>query len=173
MSTTFELIRGARELAETGSMGFDDDAGLDAWQANVRAWALASGDKFPALRAVLTRVDAEAEMFRAEAARLTAAANRATRIRERIEAVTEALLREHVELTGVRKVPTSDGGWIKLAERRGETVEVEDVAFLDPAYVRVKIEPDKVTIKAELKAGRPVAGAKLVEHTTESVTWSR
>ena len=35
MATTYELIERARNLAALGSQGFDDDAGMDAWLAEM------------------------------------------------------------------------------------------------------------------------------------------
>lgn len=177
-TTTTDLIQGARDLAHTASQGFDvgedgTSPGEAAWLAEVETWAALTGDKFAACRHVIARFNADAGLYRAEAARLTAAADRAAKVAERVEQRVEALLRERLALTGEAKVSTSDGGWCKLASRKSVSVEVEDVDALDPAYVRVVKSADKALIGQELKAGRPVAGAVLVERSSESVAWSR
>tara|TARA_R110000868_G_C10773061_1_gene754867 strand:- start:50 stop:586 length:537 start_codon:yes stop_codon:yes gene_type:complete len=178
MATTRDLLAGARELADAGAHGFDvaEDGtcpGQDAWDAAVLAWVADSGDKFLALRAVRTRLEYEAKMLADEADRLKQASVRAGKGADRLAQLTEALLREHLELQGGDKVSLSDGGWVALRSRKSVSVEVENVDALDPAYIRVKREADKTLIGQELKAGRPVAGAVLVERATESVAWSR
>lgn len=173
MSSTLDLINGARALADAGAMGFDDDAGFDAWANACRTLAEESGEKFLALRAVRTRLEYEAKMLADEADRLKQASVRAGKGADRLAQLTEALLREHLELQGGDKVSLSDGGWVALRSRKSVSVEVENVDALDPAYVRVKREADKTLIGQELKAGRPVAGAVLVERVSESVVWSK
>ena len=178
MGHTADLLAGARDLADTAAQGFDllDDGTCpaeDAWNAAVRSWAQASGSQFEALRAVRTRLEAEARMLADEADRLKAASVRASKGADRLAQLTELLLREHLALSGGDKVALSDGGWVALRSRKSVSVEVEDVDALDPSFVRIVKSADKVTIGAELKAGRPVAGAVLVEKTTETVTWSK
>ena len=178
MASTYELVEAARKLTGQAMDGFDVEAdgtspGEAAWDEAVKAFALESGDKFAALRAVMTRAEVEADAYKSEAMRLQAACARASKVAERVAGLAEALLREHVELTGVAKVPTQDGGWVALRSRTSQAVEIVDDAALTPAWVRMTVEPDKAAIRRELLAGREVAGAVLVEKTTETVTWSK
>ena len=50
-----------------------------------------------------------------------------------------------------------------ISWRKSESVAVEDASALPQDYQRVKIEADKAKIKAALKAGTELAGAKLVQ----------
>lgn len=54
---------------------------------------------------------------------------------------------------------------VRLYPERDESVEVYDESLLVDHYMRVKIvrEPDKVGIKAALKSGREVQGARIVK----------
>jgi hypothetical protein len=54
---------------------------------------------------------------------------------------------------------------VRLYPDRDESVEVYDESLLVDHYMRVKIirEPDKVGIKAALKSGREVQGARIVK----------
>jgi len=54
---------------------------------------------------------------------------------------------------------------VRLYPERDESVEVYDESLLVDRYMRVKIvrEPDKVGIKAALKSGRDVQGARIVK----------
>jgi hypothetical protein len=146
---------------------------MDVWIADVHSFANESGDKFAALRAVITRANNEASMFLYEAQRLTQASLRAGKIAARVEWIAESLLREHVALTGIRRVDTRDGGWIKLAECKSQSVECDDASLLPESLLRVKIEPNRVEIKKALVAGVAVPGCRMVDSLTESVTWSK
>lgn len=59
------------------------------------------------------------------------------------------------------KTPT-----LKINFRKSDTVEIENEALLDTAFLVTKttVTPDKVAIKKAIKAGEFVTGAVLVEH---------
>lgn len=50
--------------------------------------------------------------------------------------------------------------------KNAPSVEVFDEDKLPPGYIRVKCEPDKTRIKAALKAGEEVPGARFADPTT-------
>ena len=52
---------------------------------------------------------------------------------------------------------------VSISYRKSESVEVADVEFLSPEYLKFKPEADKTKIKEALKAGEVVEGAMLVE----------
>lgn len=173
MPTSHEIILQARHLAAIGSNGFESDEDFDAWQAQVDALGHTVADK------VLARKHAEvglrdfAVSIRESAERMLGAAKRIEAEADRVDAGTLGLLRENVAAGGAARVNTADGGWAKLAVRKSESVEVDDPEALPPAFVRTKTEPDKAAIKAALKAGDKVPGARLVENEKEGVAWSR
>lgn len=55
------------------------------------------------------------------------------------------------------------GKTIKLSLRKSDKVEVYDIDLLGDEYKTVKTEPNKVAIKRDIKNGKEIEGAKLVE----------
>lgn len=55
---------------------------------------------------------------------------------------------------------------VAVSFRRSESVEIADEAVIPKEYLREKVEvvPDKVALKAALKAGAEIAGVALVEN---------
>jgi hypothetical protein len=75
-------------------------------------------------------------------------------------------LSEHMAAGGITEIKDERGIFkATLAVGRDEAVEVFDDAQVPAEYIRTvtKTEPDKAAIKAAIKAGAEVAGAKLVK----------
>lgn len=75
-------------------------------------------------------------------------------------------LAEHMAALGISEIKDERGLFkASLAVGRDEAVEVFDAEQVPADFVRVvtKTEPDRVAIKAAIKAGTEVAGAKLVK----------
>jgi hypothetical protein len=75
-------------------------------------------------------------------------------------------LAEHMAALGITEIKDERGVFkASLAVGRDEAVEVFDAGQVPADFVRTvtKTEPDKALIKAEIKAGRDVAGARLVK----------
>lgn len=71
----------------------------------------------------------------------------------------------HMAACGIQKLSSDDGLTVKLDMGRDESVEIYDPAMLDMHYLRevpAKYEPDKILIKAALKDGHDVQGARLI-----------
>ncbi len=52
---------------------------------------------------------------------------------------------------------------VKISYRKGERVEIDNMAELPPDCIRVKKEPDRVAIRQAIKQGREIDGAHLEE----------
>jgi glutamate-1-semialdehyde aminotransferase len=70
-------------------------------------------------------------------------------------------LHQAMQVFGIDKLDLGTAG--KVSYRRSESVIVEDVNNLDRAFCKVKLEADKVAIKAAIKAGQEVQGAYIEE----------
>lgn len=75
-------------------------------------------------------------------------------------------LRTHMAAAGITSIKSDDGTFsAKLEIGRDESVEVFDAAQLTPVFLRevpATYEPDKTAIKAALKLGKDVPGARIV-----------
>jgi hypothetical protein len=91
-------------------------------------------------------------------ARVKAQRNRVTWLR--------CYLAEHMAALGITEIKDERGVFkATLAVGRDEAVEVFDESQLSFAFIRAvtKTEPDRAAIKAAIKSGMEVAGAKLVK----------
>ena len=71
----------------------------------------------------------------------------------------------HMAACGIQKLSSDDGLTVKLDMGRDESVEIYDPQLIDMHYLRevpAKYEPDKMLIKAALKDGHDVQGARLL-----------
>lgn len=98
-----------------------------------------------------------------------------------LDAEAAAIRAEEITLSGRRKVLENKSeriaNWldfvlagekfstarVALSYRTSKAVEVDDLTVIPAEYIRTTIAPDKVALAAELKAGRKVPGAWLVE----------
>lgn len=74
-------------------------------------------------------------------------------------------LRTHMAASGITSIKSDDGTFsAKLEIGRDESVEVFDMGQLTTEYLRISTsyEVDKTTIKAALKLGKDVPGARIV-----------
>ena len=57
---------------------------------------------------------------------------------------------------------------VSISYRKSSSVDITDISLIDPDYLRTKttVEPDKNAIKAALKDGEEVEGARLVENVS-------
>ena len=79
--------------------------------------------------------------------------NRAQRLKETLKGAMEQF--------GVERLPL---GMHSLGFRRSRAVEITDEAKVPNRYVKVATSIDKASLLADLKAGRVVEGARLVEN---------
>ena len=140
-----EQLLNASVDAETGEINEAALAELDQLEESRDARALA-------VAAYSVGQDAEADAIDATAKRL--------RERARIHRAHAARLREYIAANVTPGAKLADDK-VAISWRRSESVEITDEQQLPQALLRVTVEPDKVAIKAALKAA-PVPGARLV-----------
>ena len=93
------------------------------------------------------------------------------RLKERLDSKTKRKesLKEYVSavLNGQKR----ETAQYKLSYRNSQSVEVSDVSKIPKQFVKIKTEvaPDKVAIKAALKAGEAVDGAQLVDKVSMQI----
>jgi len=135
---------------ETGEMpeGFDQARALVA-------------TKSQACAAFIIENEAQADMVEAHAKalleRVKAARKRSVWLKQ--------YLAGHMAACGIQKLSSDDGLTVKLDVGRDESVEIYDPQLIDMHYLReipAKYEPDKMLIKAALKDGHDVQGARLI-----------
>ena len=173
--SVYDLTQQATSLMLRGSEGFDDDAGLLAWQQEVNDWLDSTTDKALACRVVISRFDAEAAYCKAEADRLRDRAKRFEAAGERVTGLVKMLLSAKEDAGEGPKAQLADGSTVTLVHTRGVEVNVTDLDKIPQRFVRVKVEPDKVALKAAYKADPTgtVPGVEFAETETASVRWSK
>lgn len=154
-NTLYDITADMARLLDLHATGeIDDQTFADTLDAGLAENAEA---KLESYAYVIRNLEAEEAALKAETDRLNAkrkaAENAATRMKERVC--------NYLASTGQEKAKAGLFSW---GLRRTKAVEIEgDVPM---GFERVKIEPDKVAIKAALEAGQDVPGASLVERTT-------
>lgn len=120
-------------------------------------------DKLEACACVYKEMLAEADAIKAEKDRLAkrekAARNRAERLKGYITA--------NMERADMRTLKTAKAA---ITTRRTSRVEVDDPEALSDVYKRVKVEPNKAAIKEALLHDVKVAGARLEESVSYSIS---
>ncbi|MGD2215170.1 MAG: siphovirus Gp157 family protein [Gemmatimonadales bacterium] len=170
--TGYELWEEAQEIASCWqALDAADEAGANDWADRVDAWAIESGDKAAAYRAVHRAARGRTMVLEAAAEAFATRAKRETKLAERMEGMVGMLLLAARDATGAAEVECQDGTRIRLRQRRSEAVLVRDQGALPEAYWRVKREPAKAEIKRALKAGIEVPGAELEQRVSERVDW--
>lgn len=114
------------------------------------------GDKMEWLGLHVKELRAEAQAVKAEADALYKRATSASKRADGIENYLTFLMTDG-ELD---KFQTNR---LTLSFRSSKAVEVTSEALIPKEYFRIKREPDKVALSADLKAGKEIPGAALVE----------
>ncbi len=117
--------------------------------------------KSQACAAFIIENEAQADMVEAHAKalieRVKAARKRSVWLKQ--------YLAGHMAACGITSIKSDDGLTVKLDVGRDESVEIYEPSLLDMHYLRevpAKYEPDKILIKAALKDGHDVQGARLI-----------
>lgn len=150
----YEIADDVRRLIDSG---FDEETG-EMLPALAQSLAAFEG-KGAAVAAYVLNIEAEADAISAAAKRLAERKKsvdaRAARLRD--------YLRENMARTGVKRIDANDHSFsVRLDIGRDESLLVDDAATFPESLTRIKREPDKTAIKAAIKSGEPVAGARLV-----------
>lgn len=150
----YEIADDVRALMESG---FDEETG-EMLPELVQALAAFEG-KGAAVAAYVLNIESEAEAIAQAAKRITA---RKRTLDARAEHMRD-YLRYNMGLAGIMRIDAADHSFsVTLAPGRDESLVVDDAATFPDSLTRIKREPDKAAIKAAIKAGEPVAGARLV-----------
>lgn len=134
----------------------DHDTGeiLPEALAEIEALEGALEAKQLAVAAYILGQRAEADAVRAQAKRLSERAARHDRHADHLAEYLRAHIAEGTKLRDAR---------VEIAWRRSEAVEVDcDPTELPEEYCRIRCEADKAALKAALKAGEQIKGARLV-----------
>lgn len=142
------------EYAITCAVARLDDDESDEAAAEVARLVDLAEDKAAALVHVVRRADAEAQLCRTRAAKMTARAHQAS---AREQWAREAL-GHLVAAMGGRVRGTDFSASIQPSSR----VDVLDLSAVPAGLTRTTVEPDKARILAQLRAGELVAGCALV-----------
>ena len=164
--TSFEISTRARRLAAalmdiTDANGEVNEQAYDAWLAEVEATNADIKSKLQSIRAVRTRLLAEAETLKAEAARIATIAKRRTGDADRLRGYMKNLLLAHQEANpGTSKVDCDDGH-VRLDKRASYTVEVGSCGFTefsDKWLAEQSPKIDKRKVVAALRNGSVTVG---------------
>lgn len=171
--SVYALSTEARDLLLTGSNGFDDDAGFDAWNLQLQGWLAKASDKFVACRVIIERAAAEAAFLKDQAKQLAERGKRFGAVEDRVKGLVKELLTAQVQTTGQNKIETADGSTVTLVETTQIDVDIADVNLLPTRFVRTVVEPDLNAIKAAYKRGEETPGAVCNERKTTSIRWGK
>lgn len=105
----------------------------------------------------------EAEMFKKEADRLTKRRQVLAKRTERLK----AYLQDNLEKVTDKPYAT---GLFKTRYSKSVVTEIDDLNAVPDEFKKVAITPDKVAIKAAIKAGETVGGAHLEERRTFGIS---
>lgn len=155
---TYQLLTAADNLLTTSG-----EMTPEEFEAALSGFIEASTDKLAALRAVNLKLSAQADTYKAEAARLTEARRASEARAERVKSSAYALLckmREAGEapvVPGVARIQTNGGKVPLLAPAH------IDVSELPEDLVIIERKPNIDAIRGRLEAGREVPGFQLGE----------
>lgn len=161
MPTLDEILTEIELMLDTPDDSLTDEqrAAMDAYLDELAAL---EADKVDAWSRFLRSAEARAKHCREEAKRLTA---KAQGIESRLEASKSRLV-ESMQRRGLKKL---SGDVYSISTRKTTRVEVEPSSYnlLEEfglaKVIPEQIQPDKVAIAKELKAGHALPGCKLVE----------
>ena len=155
--TSFEISTRARRLAAalmdiTDANGEVNEQAYDAWLAEVEATNADIKSKLQSIRAVRTRLLAEAETLKAAAARIATIAKRRTGDADRLRGYMKNLLLAHQEANpGTSKVDCDDGH-VRLDRRTSYSVELGET-WEPSAFLEAPVRVNKAMVKQAIKNG--------------------
>jgi len=134
---------------ETGEVvgGFDPEY--------IKSLTLARDQKIEGIALYIKELRSESDALKAEYKKLKARSDSATKKAEHLKNYLDYML-------GVMDMKGFATSRCLLKYRKSTSVEVDE-NVLPKEYMRIKYEPDKVSIRDALKAGKVIEGAKIVE----------
>lgn len=174
--SSFEIARDARHLAAAimdlaDENGEVDDKAYDEWLREFESTCSDIKTKLQSLRAVRTRLLAEAEMLKAEAARISSHAKRRSSDADRVRGYMKDLLVAHREVNpGNDKVELEDG-FVRLNKRTSYEVEMVGEYHRVPESLLLKRKPalNKAAVIKAYREGKLLSEILVTEVVTEHV----
>lgn len=164
MANLFLLAQNSNDLYNTLLNSLDEETG-EVDGAISAAFNNAVGtfeEKASSVACISRQIDYDIDDIDEEIARLTAIKKK---LQKRNEAVKH-YISEACKLAGIVKIKgVYNGVYTDIGFRKSARVEIDDEKALPKEYLNTvtTTTPDKNKIKADLKAGKEVAGARLVE----------
>lgn len=145
-----DVLRALNELADNDETWAQDTIEAVIGQFETKAVSVA---------AYAMNLAAEEEMLaahiKAMQTKLAAVKNRKERLKDYLAA--------NMRRIGIKEIKAADGTFAAKFAKNPPSVEIFDESQIPAELMRVKTEPDKAAIKAAIKAGQNVPGAKLAE----------
>jgi len=158
---SLSLYKITHELESLLDGGIDEDGVISD---ELGAMLARFENKGKAVIAYILNQEATAAAVNREAEKL---AKKAVAFERRAESLKE-YLRDNMKRSGITQISAEDGTFTaKLYLERDESIEIFDEAQIPIAYMTIpkppESKPDKARIKASLKAGTDVPGAKIAK----------
>lgn len=153
MKSLYEI--GQDQLAIIGDIEMNDGEVTDEIQARIDLLAENFEEKAIAYGYVIKQYEGEESLIDAEIKRLQDLKKKSAKVSDYLKERISAAMAEF----GIEKVESPT---LKLSFRKSESVEVYDESKLNQKYFNYKPTVDKTTIKADLKEGIDVPGARIV-----------
>lgn len=161
MASLYEIDGRVWDVIQHG-MALCDETG-EVWDDEAfEALEMERKDKLEAVALYVKNCESDAQAIKEEerslAERRKVLENRAQRMRDYVQRSMETFGDDRLETPRVA-----------LSFRRSSVVELDEGVELPERFLRVKVEADKTAIKAAIKSGEHVDGARIVERRTLQV----
>lgn len=155
MKTLYEI--GKEQLAILGDIELNDGEITTEIQQRIDLLAENFEEKAIAYGYVIKQYEGEESLIDAEIKRLQELKKKSAKVSDYLkERISGAMID-----FGIEKIETPT---LKLSFRKSEAVEVVDESLLDQQFFNYKPTIDKTAIKAAIKAGEEVPGARIVSN---------
>ena len=161
-----DLMADGARIAAMLANGADTDEEADAQLAQFNTWMESCDSKAHGCAIVIKALEAEADRFKQAAKEIAARAKsmeaQADNLRERTMGLLDTMEMD--------KVVTPDGGYVRITERAGLSVVVENEWDLPAGCTKTVVTPDLAAIKAYYKEHGACPGAVVTATTSRSLT---
>ena len=147
MATLYEIDKAILECVDAETGEIIDDKALEELE-------LARDNKIENIACWIKNLKADAESYKKEkevfVQREKAAKNKAESLKRYLEIAL-----------GGEKFKTSK---VSISYRKSEIVEIDEIEKLSDEFIKIEIKADKTAIKAAIKEGAEIVGARIVEN---------
>tara|TARA_R110000850_G_scaffold2008_2_gene10155 strand:+ start:3476 stop:4045 length:570 start_codon:yes stop_codon:yes gene_type:complete len=160
--SSFDIATSARQLAGalmdiTDVNGEVDEQAYDAWLAELETTSADIKAKLQSLRAVRSRLLAESETLKTEAARIATMSKRRASDAVRVRGYMKNLLMAHEDANPGQSRVDCEDGHVRLAKRTSLKVELGELwspcDYTSPFLIDQPPKLDKASVKAAVKNG--------------------